>query len=79
MESVYTIIIFLMGVAVGSGFWSVISYLILSRKSGTLHIEETDIWDEPCLFLELSEKVETLRKKKTVIFEVSKKSFLSQK
>ena len=79
MESVYTIIIFLMGVAVGSGFWSVISYLILSRKSGTLHIEETDSFSQPCLFLELSEKVGTLRKKKEVIFEVSDKSFLSQK
>ena len=78
METVNTILIFLLGVAVGSGFWSVISFLILDRKSGTLHIEETDLLGEPCLFLELSEKVGTLRKKKKVIFEVSDKSFLSQ-
>ena len=31
METVNTILIFLLGVAVGSGFWSVISFLILDR------------------------------------------------
>lgn len=78
MDTIIIVMIYLTGFAVGSAFWSLANFF-LNRKSGTLHIEESEESGNPYLFLELSEKFDVLRKKKRVIFEVSDKSFLSQK
>lgn len=80
MDSIIMIIVlvYLAGFVIGSVFWSITDCLI-HKKSGVLHIEEDDELGSPYLFLELSEKFDVLRKKKRVIFEVSDKSFLSQK
>lgn len=78
MDTMIIVMIYLTGFAVGSAFWSLIDYL-LHKKSGVLHIEENDEFGSPYLFLELSEKIDVLSKKKRVTFEVDDKSFLSQK
>lgn len=78
MDTIIIVMIYLTGFAVGSVFWSLIDYL-RRKKSGVLHIEENDELGLPYLFLELSEKIDVLSKKKRVTFEVDDKSFLSQK
>ena len=51
--------------------------ICLAAKSiGTLRIDQSDPTEPPYLFLELDKPVESIIKKKYVLFRVSKKNFI---
>ena len=51
---------------------------LAARSIGTLRIDQSDPTEPPYLFLDLDKPVESIVKKKYVLFRVSKKNFISQ-
>lgn len=62
-------------------FCGYISALVIVRKckAGVLRIDSSDVYEEPFMFLELSESVKELESCKYVVLQVSTKSYISQK
>ena len=67
-------IIFLAGMLVGYVLTFFASYKI---STGNLRIDHSDPTEEPYLFLELSESVREVMKKKYVVFKVNTKNYIS--
>ena len=69
------VLLFLLGFMVG--IVSFLVYLIV-RSVGTLRVDQSDLTEQPYLFLELDKPVENIVKEKYVLFKVIKKNFISQ-
>ena len=69
------ILLFLLGFMVG--IVSFLVYLIV-RSVGTLRVDQSDLKEQPYIFLELDKPVESVINEKYVLFRVIKKNFISQ-
>lgn len=66
----------ILGIAIGF----VAALLGMLRLSvGTLNVDQSDPYDGPLLFLELSKPVNFVRSKKYVLVRVTNKNYISQK
>lgn len=68
----------IMAVAFLLGFAVAVLFLHI-KSSGNLRIDQSDPSDQPYLFLELSEDVRSLGKKKFVTLNVRKENYISPK
>ena len=68
-------LIFIAGVIAGVGC-SVL--ILLKTKGGTLRIDRSDPDSEPYMFLELTESLPSVMRKKYVIFRVNLENYISR-
>ena len=68
-------LIFIAGVSAGEG-GSVL--VLLKTKGGTLRIDRSDPDSEPYMFLELTESLPSVMRKKYVIFRVNLENYISR-
>ena len=60
------------------GGMTVFLICLATRSIGTLRVDQSDLTEQPYLFLELDKPVESVINEKYVIFRVNKKNFISQ-
>lgn len=75
MEVLFLVLGILLGVIIG--LIGLLVYLAV-RSVGTLRIDQSDPTEEPYLFLELDNPVESFVNTKHVLFRISKKNYISE-
>lgn len=68
-------LIFIAGVIAGVGGSAIV---LLKTKGGTLRIDRSDPDSEPYMFLELTESLPSVMRKKYVIFRVNLENYISR-
>lgn len=69
------VLLVLIGIAIGG---LGVFIMTLYRSVGTLRIDQSDMSEEPYLFLELDKSVEFIMRKKRIHLRVNKQNFISE-